>query len=402
MAGAVKPRRATASAAVYLAGPSGTGLVGAARPRLRRRGRLHPSTLAGPRAEPPRVDGRRRQPRRRPLRRLQRRRRRRDVPRRLPAHLRSAAGADVGPGAWPRVVHRRRPGRRRRRLRRSGDGGGARLPGASPTRPTQLTFRPRASSCSTARASPSPATSTGAGGLPVTAPVQRPASATVTRRLSQASTAARRGADGLLQATLQPTANATWTAAAGGVAGEEALIQVMPRVTMALSHLKAGTRLTEIFSGSVQPERTRARRVLVQKAVGTGWRTVASGRLDSRSRYHITWCAALQDRHLQAAGGPARARATTPRALRPRRPSGWSIRKRLSDARARAARRTRRTGRRALRPAAPSEFSASAARSPTAPPACRRASPQLSTSSRELLGADGLVERQAHHGLLAP
>ena len=29
--------------------------------------------------------------------------------------------------------------------------------------------------------------------------------------------------------------------------------------------------------------------MLIQKAVGSGWRTVASGRLDSRSRYRVVW-----------------------------------------------------------------------------------------------------------------
>lgn len=62
----------------------------------------------------------------------------------------------------------------------------------------------------------------------------------------------------------------------------------MPRVTLALSHLKAGTRLRETFSGSVTPNH-RGQRVLIQKAVGAGWRTVASGRLSSRSRYQVTW-----------------------------------------------------------------------------------------------------------------
>ncbi len=33
----------------------------------------------------------------------------------------------------------------------------------------------------------------------------------------------------------------------------------------------------------------RGKKVLVQKAVGRLWKTVASGRLDSRSRYRITW-----------------------------------------------------------------------------------------------------------------
>ena len=127
---------------------------------------------------------------------------------------------------------------------------------------------------------------TGAGGLPVSdAEVQ-------VRRVTGATTAAgatdATDAQGYYQTSLQPRSNATWRAVAGGAAGEEALIRVMPRVTLALSHLKAGTQLTEIFSGGVAPAHA-GRRVLIQKAVGSGWRSVASGRLDGSSRYHISW-----------------------------------------------------------------------------------------------------------------
>jgi hypothetical protein len=95
-------------------------------------------------------------------------------------------------------------------------------------------------------------------------------------------------ADGYYHATIAPKANATWTAASGGATSADELIRVKPKVTLSLSHIKAGTRLTEIFSGTVTP-RHAGRRVRIQKAVGSGWRTVASGRLDSRSRFRITW-----------------------------------------------------------------------------------------------------------------
>ncbi len=127
---------------------------------------------------------------------------------------------------------------------------------------------------------------TGAGGLPV-------ASAQVqVRRVTGAATAAgatdTTDAQGYYQTSLQPRSNATWRAVADGAAGEEALIRVMPRVTLALSHLQAGTVLTETFAGAVTPAHD-GQRVLIKKAVGSGWRTVASGRLDSRSRYRISW-----------------------------------------------------------------------------------------------------------------
>jgi hypothetical protein len=96
-------------------------------------------------------------------------------------------------------------------------------------------------------------------------------------------------AHGYYEVSLKPKANAVWTAVASGAAREEQRIRVMPKVTLSLSHLKpAGTRLVEVFSGSVAP-RHKGTRMLVQKAVGSKWRTVASGRLDSRSRYRISW-----------------------------------------------------------------------------------------------------------------
>lgn len=95
------------------------------------------------------------------------------------------------------------------------------------------------------------------------------------------------GADGYYRVGLSPKANATWTATTPGGASDGVLVQVRPKVTMTLSHLRSG-RLGEIFTGSVAPSH-RGKRVLVQKAVGSGWKTVASGRLDSRSRYRVVW-----------------------------------------------------------------------------------------------------------------
>ena len=96
------------------------------------------------------------------------------------------------------------------------------------------------------------------------------------------------GADGFYTATIKPSANAVWSAHASSF-GDQVQIQVAPKVTLALSHLKPqGTRLREIFSGTVAPNHAGAK-MLVQKAVGSGWRTVASGRLDSRSHYRVVW-----------------------------------------------------------------------------------------------------------------
>jgi hypothetical protein len=96
------------------------------------------------------------------------------------------------------------------------------------------------------------------------------------------------GADGYYTVGVSPTSSATWTATAGAATSDAVRIEVQPKVTLSLSHLKSTSRLTEIFSGSVAPKHAGSK-VLVQKAVGTKWRTVASGRLDSRSRYRILW-----------------------------------------------------------------------------------------------------------------
>lgn len=93
--------------------------------------------------------------------------------------------------------------------------------------------------------------------------------------------------DGYYHLTLSPKASALWTATSGA-ASSGVRIEVQPRVSLALSHLKASTRLSEDFSGTVTPDH-RGQKVLIQKAVGSSWKTVASGRLDSRSRFHITW-----------------------------------------------------------------------------------------------------------------
>jgi hypothetical protein len=96
------------------------------------------------------------------------------------------------------------------------------------------------------------------------------------------------GATGLYQASVKPSANASWTATAGGAPAAATRVEVMPKVTMTLSHLTAGTRLSEVFGGAVAPAHA-GRKVLVQKQAGSAWQTVARGKLDRRSRYRIVW-----------------------------------------------------------------------------------------------------------------
>jgi serine protease len=95
-------------------------------------------------------------------------------------------------------------------------------------------------------------------------------------------------ADGTYEAWVKPTVNATWTALWGDVPGDQVAIPVAPRVRLALSHLQSGKELTEVFSGGVGPSHAGSS-VLVQKAVGAQWKTVARGRLDANSHYRIVW-----------------------------------------------------------------------------------------------------------------
>jgi hypothetical protein len=148
-----------------------------------------------------------------------------------------------------------------------------------------LTFRPQARLIQYGRSVPVAGYMTTGGGLPVSG------GAVTVGNVNGADvtpvTTAQTDADGFYRTIISPSANAVWTAT-GVAAGDQVAIKVMPRVTLALSHIASGTRLTEVFTGRVQPAHD-GRRMLVQKAVGSGWRTVASGRLDGRSRYRISW-----------------------------------------------------------------------------------------------------------------
>ena len=93
---------------------------------------------------------------------------------------------------------------------------------------------------------------------------------------------------GFYQTTVAPRYNAEWHAEAAGAFSLPVVIQVRPRVTLALSHIQSGARLTEVFSGAIAPSHVGSR-VVVQRHTASGWRVVASGRLDARSRYQIRW-----------------------------------------------------------------------------------------------------------------
>jgi hypothetical protein len=170
-----------------------------------------------------------------------------------------------------------------------GSGGGAgsgavlwRIADSAPT----VTFRPPSQSVQYGKSITVAGYSTLAGGLPASASPILIGKVRAGAFTQETTTTA--GGSGFYQATLKPSVNAIWTARAGGIQGGGVEIRVMPRVTLALSHLTAGTRLTETFSGSVAP-RHAGSRVVIQKAVGSRWRTVASGRLSGSSRYKVTW-----------------------------------------------------------------------------------------------------------------
>jgi hypothetical protein len=93
---------------------------------------------------------------------------------------------------------------------------------------------------------------------------------------------------GLYETTVSPGFNALWHAEAAGVSSPPVVIRVRPRVTLKLSHTQSDGRLIEVFDGAVAPAHA-GRRVFVQRSTADGWRAVASGRLDRRSRYHIRW-----------------------------------------------------------------------------------------------------------------
>jgi hypothetical protein len=166
-----------------------------------------------------------------------------------------------------------------------GNGGNAKLWRISSVA-DQLTFRPRAKLVQFGKSVTVSGYMTAGGGAPVGAGAVD--IGTVSGDQLKVKTSVQTGADGFYSKTVKPTANATWSAE-GITDADRASIQVAPRVTMTLSHLKASTRLSEILSGSVSPNH-KGKKVLVQKRVTkTAWKTVASGRLDARSRYKVTW-----------------------------------------------------------------------------------------------------------------
>ncbi|MCX6364149.1 MAG: hypothetical protein NTW58_08285 [Actinobacteria bacterium] len=99
---------------------------------------------------------------------------------------------------------------------------------------------------------------------------------------------------GFYEATIAPQANAAWTAAAAGPAGQTIVsetfgdLKVAPEVMIALAEQRAGNGYVETFSGTVKPAHAGSS-VFVQRLTGGAWRTLASGSLDGRSRYRISW-----------------------------------------------------------------------------------------------------------------
>jgi hypothetical protein len=165
-----------------------------------------------------------------------------------------------------------------------GDGNDARLWHIA-NAASQLTCRPRVRIVQYPKSVTLSGYATAAGGSAIGGATVRVGTLDGDRFSSRVVTTTR--ADGFYSATVKPAANARWTAR-GDVFADLAAVQVAPRVTMSMSHLRASTRLGETFSGSVSPDHG-GKKVQVQKAAGRSWKTVATGRLDSRSRYRVTW-----------------------------------------------------------------------------------------------------------------
>ena len=112
--------------------------------------------------------------------------------------------------------------------------------------------------------------------------------------VTKTATTATTDGGGFYEATIAPKATAAWTAAAAGPAGATIVsetfrdLTVAPEVSISLADLNVGSGYVEIFSGAVKPAHAGSR-VLVQRLSGGTWRTLASGSLDGRSRYRVSW-----------------------------------------------------------------------------------------------------------------
>ncbi len=112
--------------------------------------------------------------------------------------------------------------------------------------------------------------------------------------ITKTATTATTDGEGFYEATIAPTASVTWTAAAAGPGGEAIVseaflgLHVAPEVSITLANRQVGGGYVEIFSGAVKPAFPGSR-VLVQRRSGGAWRTVATDRLDGRSRYRVSW-----------------------------------------------------------------------------------------------------------------
>ena len=152
----------------------------------------------------------------------------------------------------------------------------------------QVTLRPRARVVEHGQRVTVAGYATTAGGVPMAGATILIRRVTAAGTVAAASTTATAG--GYFTSTIKPTANGTYVARAGGTESAGVAVKVATRVRLdALSHLKPqGTRLIEILTGAVTP-RHSGQRVVIQKAVGSRWRAVTSGRIDSRSRFRVVW-----------------------------------------------------------------------------------------------------------------
>jgi hypothetical protein len=157
---------------------------------------------------------------------------------------------------------------------------------------TALTLRPRAATIAYGEKVGVAGYLTAAGVPLADSPVQ--VRWTDAKGVTQTAASATTDDEGFYEATIAPAATADWTATSSGPAGEAIVseafrgLQVIPDVTIALSNRSAGSGYVETFTGAVKPAHPGSR-VLVQRKTGGSWRTLATGSLDGRSRYRVSW-----------------------------------------------------------------------------------------------------------------
>ena len=98
---------------------------------------------------------------------------------------------------------------------------------------------------------------------------------------------------GFFQKVIVPEASASWTATVAAptplVSLPTPVIEVAPKVVLLLKGLRSGGRYYAAFGGKVAPDHAGSRVVVQLQGKGGTWKPVASGALDARSQYKLSW-----------------------------------------------------------------------------------------------------------------